>query len=261
MRAVILAAGRGSRMGGLTDDIPKCLTPLAGKPLIQWQLDALHQVGITKIAVVRGYLAEKLQSDAYMVFDNYRWSETNMVASLACATEWLEAQTCIVSYGDIVYHPDVVKRLINAEGVLAITYDRLWYELWVDRFDEPLSDAETFQIAQDGTLLEIGRCPTSLDEVQGQYMGLLKFTPESWSQVKRSLDTLSPERRDKLDMTGLLRYLLTKGMTINITAVDGRWCEVDREQDLLLYESRLKSPDGWSHDWRPNNVKESAVAW
>ena len=55
MNAIILAAGRGSRMKNLTSDKPKCLVQLNGKTLIQWQLDALNQAGISNIAVVTGY--------------------------------------------------------------------------------------------------------------------------------------------------------------------------------------------------------------
>ena len=250
MRGIILAAGRGSRMGTLTDRRPKCLTPLAGKPLLQWQLDALRESGIGEVAVVRGYMADKLESPDYAVFDNVRWAETNMVMSLACAEPWLSSVPCVVSYSDIVYHPDVVRALATARGDLAISYDRLWHRLWSERFDEPLSDAETFRVGQDGTLEEIGDRPRTLDEVQGQYMGLLKLTPTGWGQVRALLGRTPLAEGDALDVTALLRRLLAEGKEIATVPVDGRWCEVDSESDLRMYESKLESPDGWSHDWR-----------
>ncbi len=250
MRAIILAAGRGSRMRGLTDGRPKCLTPLAGKALLNWQLEALHEAGIADIAVVRGYKSEMLSGPEYVSFQNPRWAETNMVASLACAGEWLSSDTCIVSYADIVYHPDVVKALMEANGDLVITYDRLWYSLWKERFSDPLSDAETFQVGKDETLLEIGQRTKSQEEIRGQYMGLLKFTPAGWRHVCSFLKRISQAQRDKLDMTGLLRNLLHEGVPIKTKAVDGRWCEVDCEQDVRVYESRLHSVNSWKHDWR-----------
>src|SRR3954452_2556106 len=115
MRGIILGAGRGSRMRGLTAEQPKCLTVLAGRTLLDWQIDALKQAGIAQIAVVRGYRAEMLQGPALTTFDNPRWSETNMVMSLVCAAEWLRDDTCIVSYSDIVYKPEIVAALAASD--------------------------------------------------------------------------------------------------------------------------------------------------
>ncbi|HAI68513.1 MAG TPA: nucleotidyl transferase, partial [Gammaproteobacteria bacterium] len=126
MKAIILAAGRGSRMQGMTDDKPKCLTSLAGKTLLDWQLSTLNAMGIDHIAVVRGYLAEHLQSKRFLPLDNPRWHETNMVVTLTCASSWLQNDTCIVSYADIVYHAAHIKKLIQATGDIVLTYDRLW---------------------------------------------------------------------------------------------------------------------------------------
>ena len=152
MRALILAAGRGSRMRALTQDRPKCLVPIAGRPLLYWQLAALRAAGLRQIAIVRGYLAEYLTPPGCTLLDNPRWAQTNMVATLTCADDWLQADSCIVSYADIVYHPDHVRALAQAPGDLAITYDRLWQELWADRFHDPLRDAETFRRAGDGAV-------------------------------------------------------------------------------------------------------------
>src|SRR5580658_4255630 len=76
-RAVILAAGRGSRMGHLGDDRPKCLVALEGKPLIERQIAALRRGGVEEIAVVRGYRAEMIDCPGLYYFANERWAETN----------------------------------------------------------------------------------------------------------------------------------------------------------------------------------------
>jgi len=55
MKAIILAAGRGSRMKKLTSNQPKCLTNLNGKPILDWQLEAFKKSGITEVAIVTGY--------------------------------------------------------------------------------------------------------------------------------------------------------------------------------------------------------------
>ena len=146
MRAVILAAGRGSRLGQTGNQRPKCLVELAGKPLIDRQMAALRRAGIEEIGIVRGYRAEMINYPDVFYFANNRWAETNMVMSLTCAAEWLRSGTVIVSYSDIFYRSELVRGLAQAPGQLVITYDQDWRRLWTRRFAEPLSDAETFRI-------------------------------------------------------------------------------------------------------------------
>jgi len=244
MKAIILAAGRGSRMGGLTQNAPKCLTVLAGKPLIGWQMDALREAGINTIGVVRGYMAERLAFPGIATFENPRWAQTNMVMSLAAAGEWLSKDECIVSYSDIVYPGATAAKLASAPGDLSITYDTNWLQLWGERFTDPLSDAETFRTDEQGLLTEIGSRAKSIDEIKGQYMGLLKFSPAGWSRVSRLLAGLQPEACDKLDMTSLLKRLLADGMRIGTVPITEPWFEVDNENDLALYESRARRRGG-----------------
>ena len=147
MRAIILAAGRGSRMKELTKEHPKCLIQLKGKALIDWQLDALREAGLNEIAVVSGYKRELLEDLDVLEFHNDRWVETNMVSSLACANEWLSNSPCIVSYSDIFYESLAVKSLMAISASIAITYDPNWITLWSKRFNNPLLDAETFSLS------------------------------------------------------------------------------------------------------------------
>lgn len=233
MKAIILAAGRGSRMGGLTDDRPKCFVELQGKPLIIWQIEALRSAGIHDIAIVRGYKGECFSFTDVTYFTNERWSETNMVSTLACAADWLNEDTCIVSYSDIIYSPSIIESLIASEADIAITYDTEWLKLWQKRFDNPLSDAETFKLNPDGTLLEIGKRPDTLADIEGQYMGLLRFTTTGWRDVGRYLSTLNT---DRLDMTSLLNALLEQGVGVSVVPIKGGWCEYDNEGDLSVFE-------------------------
>ena len=250
MRAIILTAGRGSRMGSLTSEQPKCLTPIAGRSLLDWQLAALRTAGLSEIALVRGYQAECLQPDGCTFFENPAWGETNMVTTLACAREWLERHDCLVSYSDIVYHPDILVQLVNHPGDLVISYDQRWLSLWRERFVNPLDDAETFRRDARGLLTGIGDRTETLEEVQGQYMGLIKITPAGWQHICTLLAGLPPSEGNRLDMTSLFQRLLRDGVEINVTSVNGRWCEVDCENDLRIYEKHLAEANGWSHDWR-----------
>ena len=136
MKAIILAAGRGSRMKTETENHPKCLTKLRGITLLEWQLEALRIGGISQIAIVTGYKHEMLEKWDLKTFHNPFWEKTNMLSSLCCADEWLEKETCIVSYSDIFYDPSAVEQLINCGAPIAITYDPNWLEIWSKRFVE-----------------------------------------------------------------------------------------------------------------------------
>ena len=241
MRAVILAAGRGSRLGSLGENRPKCLVELAGTPLLDRQVAALRRGGADEVAAVRGYRAEMIERRGLSCFTNSRWAETNMVMSLAAAASWLRAGPVLVSYGDIFYRSELVRALAEASGKLVVAYDRAWRHLWTRRFAEPLADAETFRIDGDGRLLEIGARAGCMEEIEGQYMGLLKFTPDAWSAVESLLGELEDATRDRLDVTGLLRRLLGRGeLPIDTLGTDGQWGEIDNAADVALYETMVR---------------------
>lgn len=236
MKAIILAAGRGSRMKAMTDERPKCLVELRGKPLIEWQLEALRDAGISDIAIVTGYKRELLLNRGLVEFHNVRWAETNMVSSLACAQEWLQAEPCIVSYADIFYSSVAVQSLMTCDETLAITYDPNWLELWRKRFDDPLLDAETFRLTACDTLAEIGKKPSSVDEIQGQYMGLLLFTPLGWGEFTRVLSNFAPHDSDKISMTETLQAVIDcNRIKIKAIRYNGSWGEVDSPNDVSIF--------------------------
>ena len=239
MKGIILAAGRGSRMGDLTNNLPKCRTVLYGKELIQWQLDAMERAAIKEISIVRGYLAETFDFNV-TYFENKRWAHTNIVTSLITAKEWLETDVCITSYSDIIYSADAVKRLIDFPGDIVITYDPNWSDLWQMRFDDPLSDAETFQL--DGNrVVEIGLRASSVQDIEGQYMGLVKYTPFGWAKVKEYLVRYTQNEIDNIDITQLLQRLIMSGVNVNAVAIKDKWLEVDTENDFKIYSSKYKT--------------------
>lgn len=246
-RCIILAAGRGSRMGSFTDSQPKCLTILGGRSLLEWQQAALSEAGITEKIVVGGYKKHLLENNHYTLIENPDWAQTNMVSSLMCVEPF--PGDSIISYSDIVYHPDHVKSLCACEADIAITVDTLWQKLWALRFENPLDDAESLQ-SDSGRLIEIGNKVSTVEEIQAQYMGLLKLTTKGWLAVNRAYLDLEPQERVGLDITSLLQILLKQGQQINVVYVSGKWCEVDSQNDWQAYEHELTHNLAWEHDWR-----------
>jgi choline kinase len=236
MKAIILAAGRGSRMGALTDDRPKGLAKLGGLTLISRAIQSLRAGGCTSIGIATGYRAELVAHLGDHAFHNAAWTQTNMVMTLAAARDWLTAEPVIISYSDIFYSAQTVAVLAGATAPVAIAYDPHWLALWSHRFADPLSDAETFKRDCDGYLIEIGHHPVSVADVEGQYMGLIKMTPHGWAEAEAAMCGLTQDRLHRLDMTSLLSLLLGNGMKVATVAQCGQWGECDSEADLALYE-------------------------
>ena len=124
-----------------------------------------------------------------------RQSGRALLEDLAAAEEWLAAGPVIVSYADIFYRPELVRGLAQAPGEIVIAYDRAWRALWSRRFVDPLADAEAFRADESGRLVEIGNKTRNIDEIKGQCMGLLKFTPPAWEAIKVLLAGLEPQAR------------------------------------------------------------------
>jgi len=213
------------------------LVELHGKALLELQLNALREADISDIAIVTGYRRELLADRGLTEFHNPRWGVTNMVSSLACAEAWLNEAPCIVSYSDIFYAAPAVESLMDSKASLAVTYDPNWRVLWEKRFGNPLLDAETFRLNIDGTLAEIGNKPKSVNDVEGQYMGLLRFTPDGWHEIVRIRDGLNSLKCDTMHMTGTLQKVIEAGH-ISVSAIPyfDNWGEVDSVQDLAAYQ-------------------------
>ena len=236
MRAIILAAGRGSRMGSMTQEKPKCMTLLSGRSLLDWQLKAFREAEVKNIGIVRGYRPNQIEGDGAIYFENPRWNETNMLRSLMSADDWLKKYSCIVSYSDIVFPSDTVSQLANSSGDIVVCNNIEWLTVWKARFEDPLMDAETFRINDSGKLLEIGRKTRKIEDIKGQFMGLIKFTPSGWKKSQSLLSSLSPSQCDQMDMTSFLQRLIQTNISIETIPINGRWFEFDNQNDLEAYQ-------------------------
>tara|TARA_B100001758_G_C18414172_1_gene618129 strand:+ start:2019 stop:2741 length:723 start_codon:yes stop_codon:yes gene_type:complete len=236
MNAIILAAGRGSRLKNLTDTMPKCLIEINDKSLLSRQLDIYNSINlISKIAIVRGYLKDQIQD--YRInkyFENHKWENTNMVSSLYSSREILNKRDSIISYGDIFFGEKIIKDLISDPNDIVIAYDINFKNLWTKRFENPLDDLETFKIDENNFLLGIGEKPSEIKNIQGQYMGLLKITRDGWKTINKLLCKFN---FDNLDMTQLLNIAIKEKIKIKVVQNSEVWGEVDTPKDIMLYEN------------------------
>ena len=244
--AVILAAGRGSRLGRYTRHTPKVLVRAGGRTLLDWHLQCLHACGIDSIVVVCGYGIERLERRGVERVRAPDWRESGSLDSLFEARPERIEGDVLVLYGDCPHHPDNVRAVLACDADIAVAGDRDWLRLWRERHAEPLLDAETYR-AERGLLVAIGERAQRLDDVQAQFAGLLRFTPVGWASARRIAVCAAPAPRD---MTGLLAALLRAGEPVADVPFHGRWCEIDTGADLHLCRRRLHDAQPWTHDWR-----------
>ncbi len=251
IRVILLVAGEGKRLRPYTLDRPKCMVEVDGISLIDRQLAVLRSEGIKDIVMIGGYKSEMLKREDIVFKTNPRYFETNMIWTLFCAEDELEGEV-IVSYGDIVYSREILQELLKSKADVAVTIDKEWEGYWRARYEDPLDDAETLKLTEDNKIIEIGQKPRSLDEIEGQYMGLMKFSAEGIKQVKKvfykaiEADNLLGKSIETAYMTDLLQALINSGNPVTAVPVYGDWVEVDTVEDLECHitKKRLKCLNG-----------------
>lgn len=236
MKAVILAAGRGSRMGALTVDRPKCLTVVFGETLLARQLKSIKEAGIHEVCIVRGYKYEMVSPPNVKLMFNPKWETTNMVSTLLIANNWIGSDNVIIAYSDIIYTANTISNLSKTADDIVVANNLNWLSNWKSRFSNPLDDLETFKKDSQGLLLEIGQKTINISEIDGQFMGLVKFSKAGWNIFYKLISALDPKTIDSLDMTKALNLCISNGENINTIDIGDDWFEFDSESDISIFE-------------------------
>lgn len=237
MKALILAAGEGTRLRPYTLDRPKCLVEVEGLSLLDRQLAVLRSEGVTDITLIGGYRSEMLKRPGLGLELNPRYAETNMVWTLFSAESVLQGEL-VLAYGDIVYSRDILRALLTSTADISVAIDLDWEQYWRARNENPLDDAETLRMDTTGCIIEIGQKPLSLEQIQGQYMGLMKFSPRGLDILRNTFHracaagVLRGKSPEKAYMTDLLQLMIDEGNALSAVKVQGGWVEVDTVSDL-----------------------------
>lgn len=257
-RAVHLAAGQGTRLRPITNDRPKPLVELGGQSLLERNVETLRSAGVDDQIVVTGYRADQIRDLGYDAVHNDVFDETEMVYSLFCAAEQFpEKRDLLISYGDILYDQSVVDSLLNCDASVCVVVDREWRSLWTDRFDDPLDDAETLQVDANGQITEIGATPDDYDEIEGQYIGLIKIRSDYIDEFEKIYEDLSDGGTTSVEMTAFIQHLIEMGWSVQAVPIKGKWLEVDTIADLDFYKEKLESTEKNPHmDWIPSTREE-----
>jgi L-glutamine-phosphate cytidylyltransferase len=242
MKAIILAAGRGTRMGDYGKDKPKSLLELEGKSLLQRQVDTLRAAGIEDVVIVTGFRHELIALEGVRTFHNPLYATTNMVESLLCARTDLEGHV-VVAYADILYSKALVKTLLaDVRGDVEVAVDTDWRRYWTERYGTTETDLESLSV-QDGMIQKLGRPVESSTGLDHRYVGLLKFNASAWPRVLDLYDRKRQEGASWLSsgkpfeqgyMTDLLNELIQEGGQVAACAVQGGWLEFDTATDYEM---------------------------
>ena len=176
MKSIILAAGKGSRLGTLTKQKPKILNFVNGKTILDYQLNVMRSCGIKDISIVTGYLNQFVKGKNIKKYINQNYDKTNMVSTLfAAKKEFEDASDVIISYGDIIYTKSNLLKLIESTEEVSLTIDTKWLDYWSERMENPLDDAESLRLDKNNYIIDIGNKVNKISNIEGQYMGLIKI--------------------------------------------------------------------------------------
>jgi choline kinase len=232
--ALILAAGRGTRLGADVAGRPKCLTDVAGRAIIDWQLDALAANSIRDVVIVTGFEAQQVISHvtrrqatgqfAFTFVNNDRFAETNVL------TSWFEARAVlrdayVYMHGDTIFEPELVRRLLVGADDQQLT-------LTVDT--HPCADEE-MKVAVDGNRVRLISKQMPPHEALGEFTGVMHVPRAAQARLAEATPALlASPTGNKMFVEAAIQHLIDVGgetpRLIDITGL--RWREIDFPEDL-----------------------------
>ena len=243
--AILLAASRGAALGSLTEEQPKCMIDIRGKPLLNHLIDTFGQSGITDITVVRGYKKEKIDLTSVATVDNDAFEETGEVASLACAADRL-AGPGIISYGDILFRNYVLDDLLDLADDIIIVVDANWRERELTgtdttpdlvRCSRPFTGHYLDDDVVRATAMSLAVAPASAN---GEWIGLVKLSDAGAKQVAQEIKAMDADgTAQTAGLPELFGRLIARGVPVRVMYITGHWLDIDDLFDLASARNQL----------------------
>lgn len=234
MKAVILAAGLGSRLRPITNEVPKCMVPVNGIRIIDKQIDNLLSNGVNEIYVVDGYKAEVLSGhlkERYPqvhIVSNPRFSETNNMYSLFLTSQFVKGEEFLLMNADVYYDSNIIAGMLQGENQSKIACDRSGYleesmkiTLKGDKINhisKKITSEEHYAVSIDVYRISAEDSKVLFKEVEDTI--LVQKDENSWTEV--ALDHI-------FKYTSFIPYVIV-----------GRWVEIDNHDDLHKAEEIFK---------------------
>lgn len=247
MKAIILAAGQGTRLKKYTQDLPKGMLSFMGKTVIERQIEMFRKCGINDIIVIRGFAADKIQYEGIKYYMNEDFANTNMVESLMCAKEEFN-DDIIVSYSDILFEERLLKGMMASKADFACGVDDNWKAYWQMRYGRVDFDTESLAIDENDNITELGLENPDLDAISARYIGILKFSKVGLNYIQKIMQDAYKLPADKpwqqsgkvvkkAYMTDLLNAIIESGKEVKAIHFNNGWIEFDTNED---YEGAIE---------------------
>ncbi|MDE0124185.1 MAG: sugar phosphate nucleotidyltransferase [Bryobacterales bacterium] len=226
-KAVVLAAGRGTRMKSLTDDCPKPMLPLAGRPMLAHQMDRFASAGIERVCIVVGYRAEMIRQyfrehpPAGVEIDYALQPVPNGTGSAALLTrEFVSESPFLLTFGDILVDPQAYEKLYElspgSEIVLALA-----------TIDDPYRGGAVY-VEGERVVRIVEKPPKGTSTTNFVSAGIYLFRPEIFNR----LSELTPSVRGEYDLTDAIHATVRAGKIVRYFEVPGFWRDIGRPEDL-----------------------------
>jgi len=239
-KALIIAAGLGSRLKKHTKNLPKCMLDFGGKTLLQRQLEAYKKCYIDDISLVRGYKKEKINYKGIKYFENDDYKNNNILNSIFYAEKVINGNI-IISYSDILFNSSVVQRALDANHDISVVVDIDWRGYYVGRKDHPISEAENVVFNSNNEVEKIGKINTGNEEVHGEFIGMIKLSNRGAEIFKQHFNRLKkiywnkPFQRAKIFqkayLTDFIQELVDIGIKVHCVIIESGWKEIDTVED------------------------------
>lgn len=247
MKAIILAAGSGTRLKKYTENLPKGMLSFMGKTIIERQIEVYRACGIERIIIVKGFAADKIAYDNVVYYINEEYASTNMVESLLTAKSEFD-DDLIVSYSDILFEPEMLKKMMETEADFACAVDDNWKVYWQKRYGKIDFDTESLAIDENDNILELGLENPPIEKIDARYIGLLKFSSQALNFINTLMDAAYRDYEDKpwqqsgkparkAYMTDLLNATIESGKIVKAVHFNHGWIEFDTNED---YENAIE---------------------
>ena len=247
MKAIILAAGQGTRLKKYTENLPKGMLMFMGKTIIERQIEMYRQCGIGDIIVVKGYGADKIGYPNVKYYVNKDYAETNMVESLMAARDEFDDDV-IVSYSDILFEERILRGMMEVTEDFTVAVDDNWKKKKKKRYGRIDFDTESLSIDEKGNIVELGLESPKLTEIDARYIGILKFSSNGLKHMEGILEEAYRSYEDKpwqqsgktvrkAYMTDLLNAVIQSGRPVKAKIFQNGWIEFDTNED---YENAVQ---------------------
>ena len=235
-RAIVLAASRGNNLYELTEDKPKTMLKIGGKPLLQRLVDEFKKQSINDITVVAGYKSEALDINGIELCMNDFHESTGELYSLACARDKFN-NDMVIMYGDLLFRSYILRDLLDSEGEIVIVVDSLIDEAEISgtpdyAYCSHPDDRSMFM--QDVALRHVSeeKAP-DLGDPSGRWTGMMKVKARGRKWLEDALEALKKQADfNQLTLPDLLNYLARQGKTVNVHYINGHWLDVNSVNDI-----------------------------